>query len=81
MKVNEKKVNNALKHKDKLWAWAKKRKMLNPMEKVAATMKEFTKWTLHSWSWAKVTDRKQALAIWFSEARAAKAWKKWKKKK
>lgn len=68
MSLNEQAIRNALQHADKLWEWAKKRKHLKWPEKVATVMKEWKRWTLHSWSWEKVKDKAQAIAIWLSEA-------------
>jgi hypothetical protein len=68
----DKKQKAATKHPDKLGAGAKKRKALSGKEKIPVVMKEFSKGTLHSGSGAKVTDKKQALAIGYSEARKKK---------
>ena len=66
----------AMKHKDKLGAGAAKRKSLSGKEKIPVVMKEFARGTLNSGSGHKVTDKKQALAIGYSEAGE----KKYKKK-
>jgi hypothetical protein len=61
----------ATKHPNKLGAGAAKRKSLSPKDKPAVVMHEFKHGTLHSGSGAKVTDRKQAIAIAMSEQRKA----------
>jgi hypothetical protein len=58
----------AMKHSSKLGAGANKRKALKGQDKIAVVMKEFARGTLHSSSGEIVTDRKQALAIAYSEA-------------
>lgn len=58
----------AMKHSNKLGAGAKKRKALKGQDKIAVVMKEFARGTLHSSSGEIVTDKKQALAIAYSEA-------------
>ena len=65
----KKEISRAMKHKDVLGAGAKKRKSLNPKDKVHTVMKEFKRGTLHSGSGEKVTNPKQAIAIGLSEAR------------
>lgn len=65
-----------MKHFDKLGAGAKKRKKLKDKDKVETVMHEFGRGTLHSGSGAKVTDRKQAIAIGLSEAGMSKSKKK-----
>lgn len=62
-------VKKAMKHPDKLGAGAKKRKALEPKDKVKTVMKEFARGTLNSGSGHKVTDKKQALAIGYSESK------------
>ena len=61
-----------MKHPDKLGAGAAKRKALQPKDKIKTVMKEFSRGTLNSGSGQKVTDKKQALAIGYSEAKKAK---------
>jgi uncharacterized protein DUF6496 len=68
-KKHEKKIKEAMKHKDVLGAGAKKRKKLPAKDKVEVVMKEFKRGTLNSGSGAKVTNPKQAIAIGLSEAR------------
>ena len=68
MAKEKKSMKKALKHPDKLGAGAKKRKALPNKEKIPVVMKEFSRGTLHSGSGAKVTDKRQALAIGYSEA-------------
>lgn len=68
----KKKIKEAMKHEDKLGAGAKKRKKLNAKDKVETVMHEYGRGTLHSGSGAKVTDRKQAIAIALSESRKGK---------
>jgi Family of unknown function (DUF6496) len=65
-------IKTAMKHKDILGAGAKKRKQLPKADKVKTVMKEFARGTLNSGSGHKVTDKKQALAIGYSEARKKK---------
>ena len=69
----------AMIHTNKLWAGAKARKNLKWPAKVVVVMKEFKKWTLHSWSGNIVKNPKQAIAIALSEAKIVK--KKLKKPK
>ena len=69
----EKAVKEATKHKDVLGEGAKKRKKLEPKDKVSAVMKEFKQGTLHSGSGEKVTDRKQAVAIALETSGLSKA--------
>lgn len=77
MVVNKKKVAKALKHPNKLGAGAKKRKKLNPQEKVATVMKEWKRGTLKSGGSGKtVKSKSQALAIAMSEAGLSKKSKK-----
>lgn len=68
MKKEKESIKKAMHHPDKLGAGAKKRKALPKAEKIPVVMKEFARGTLHSGSGAKVTDKKQALAIGYSEA-------------
>lgn len=68
MSLNEQAIKNALQHANRLWEWAKKRKHLQWPEKVAVVMKEFYRWTLHSWSWEIVKNPEQAKAIAMDEA-------------
>lgn len=65
----EKKIKEAMRHEDKLGAGAIKRKELPTKDKIPVVMKEFARGTLHSGSGAKVKDKKQALAIGYSEQR------------
>lgn len=65
-------VKKAMRHPDKLGAGAKKRRALGNKSKFEAVMGEFKRGTLHSGSGEKVTNREQAIAIAFSEARKAK---------
>lgn len=61
-------------HPDKLGEGAKKRKKLkSPQDKFEAVMGEFARGTLRSGSGEVVTDRKQALAIAYSESGLSKA--------
>lgn len=69
----KKSIKEAMKHKDVLGAGAKKRKHLkNPKDKVETVMHEYGRGTLHSGSGAKVTNKKQAIAIAMSEAGKSK---------
>lgn len=61
-------VNWAMNHPNKLGAGAKKRRKLSGPNKIHAVMGEFKWGTLHSGSGGIVTNRKQAIAIAFSEA-------------
>ena len=73
MAINKKKVAEALKHPNKLGAGAKKRKKLNPQEKVASVMKEWKRGTLKSGGSGKtVKSQKMAIAIALSESGQAK---------
>lgn len=65
-------LEEAMKHPDVLGAGAKKRRSLPEKEKIPVVMKEFARGTLNSGSGHKVTDKKQALAIGYSEARKGK---------
>lgn len=65
-------VKNAMKHSDKLGAGAAKRKSLKPKDKVETVMHEYGAGKLHSGSGAKVSSRKQAIAIAMSEAGKAR---------
>ena len=76
MAINKKKVAEALKHPNKLGAGAKKRKKLNPQEKVATVMKEWKRGTLKSGSGKMVKSQKQAIAISLSSAGLSKYSKK-----
>ena len=58
----------AMQHPDKLGAGAKARRHLKGQSKVHVVMREYARGTLHSSSGAKVTSRKQAIAIAMSEA-------------
>lgn len=58
-----------LNHPNKLGAGAKKRKCLPPKIKFKAVMDEYGQGTLHSGSGKIVKNRKQAVAIAFSESR------------
>ena len=69
MSPSNSKIKKAMKHKDALGAGAKKRKSLNPKDKVHTVMKEYKRGTLHSGSGPIVKNRKQAIAIALSEAR------------
>lgn len=62
-------VKKAMQHKDKLGEGAKKRKHLNPKDKIATVMGEFKRGTLHSGSGEIVSKPSQAKAIALSEAR------------
>jgi hypothetical protein len=67
-------IKKAMHHPDKLGAGAAKRKkLMHPKDKVETVMHEFGLGTLHSGSGAKVSNRKQAIAIGLSEARKAGA--------
>jgi len=68
MKGKEARKKKAMKHPDKLGAGAAKRKALPNKEKIPVVMKEFARGTLNSGSGHKVTNKKQALAIGYSEA-------------
>jgi len=67
--MSDKAVANALRHKNVLGAWAKKRKKLNKKDTQTAVMKEFKRGTLHSGSGKIVKNRKQAVAIMLSESK------------
>ena len=67
--MGRKAQNKAMKHPDKLGAGAKKRKHLSKEDKIPTVMREFSRGTLYSGSGQKVTDKKQALAIGYSEQR------------
>lgn len=71
-KIDKSKIKKATEHPDVLGAGAKKRKSLNPGEKVAAVMTEFKKGTLHSGSGDIVKNKKQAIAIAISESTKGK---------
>ena len=71
-KGKESRAKEAMKHPDKLGAGAAKRKSVPNKEKIPIVMKEFARSTLNSGSGHKVTDKKQALAIGYSEARKGK---------
>lgn len=70
--TKEKRAKAAMKHPDKLGAGAANRKKLPNKEKIPVVMKEYARGTLYSGSGHKVTDKKQALAIGYSESRKAK---------
>lgn len=76
MKGKESRAKSAMKHPDKLGAGAAKRKKLPKKEKIPVVMKEFSRGTLNSGSGHKVTSKKQALAIGYSEAGESKSKKK-----
>ena len=79
MAVNKKKIKEAMEHSDKLGAGAKKRKNLNPQEKVATVLREYKRGTLRSGGSGKIVkDKKVALAIALSEAGISKQKKKGK---
>jgi len=65
----KKEQDMAMEHSDKLGAGTKKRKKLKGKDKIAVVMREFARGTLHSGSGEIVTDRDQALAIAYSEAK------------
>jgi hypothetical protein len=67
-KGKEERKKAAMHHPDKLGAGAAKRKSLPNKEKIPVVMKEFARGTLNSGSGHKVTSKKQALAIGYSEA-------------
>lgn len=71
--TRQERIKEAMKHPNRLGAGAKKRRKLNPKDKISVVMKEFSRGTLHSGSGEIVTDKKQALAIALSEARKAGA--------
>lgn len=60
--------DESLKHPDKPGAGAEKRKHLSGEDKIKAVMKEFEQGTLRDSNGKHVTDKKQALAIAYSEA-------------
>jgi hypothetical protein len=68
----ESRKKEAMHHPDKLGEGAKKRKALPAKEKIPVVMKEFSRGTLNSGSGHRVTDKKQALAIGYSESRKGK---------
>jgi 8-oxo-dGTP pyrophosphatase MutT (NUDIX family) len=70
---SDKRIDEAMHHKDELGAGAEKRKKLKPKEKFHTVMKEWKAGTLHSGgSGDIVTDRKQAIAIAMSESGQSK---------
>lgn len=71
-KGKKQRQEKAMHHPDKLGAGARKREKLPAKEKIPVVMKEFARGTLDSGSGHKVTDKKQALAIGYSEARKGK---------
>lgn len=74
MKGKESRKKEAMHHKDKPGAGAKKRKSLPAKEKVGVVMSEFKHGTLHSGKSEKPVHKKsQAIAIALSEARKAGA--------
>ncbi len=70
--TKESRAKKAMHHADKLGAGARKRESLPAKEKIPVVMKEFARGTLNSGSGHKVTNKKQALAIGYSEARKGK---------
>lgn len=79
MAINKKKIEEAMKHPNKLGAGAKKRKKLNPQEKVATVMKEWKRGTLKSGGSGKtVKSQKMAISIALSSAGLSKKSKKGK---
>ena len=69
----QKAIKKAMKHSNKLGSGAKKRKKLNKKDKFKTVMKEFERGTLHSGGSGKIVkDKKQALAIAYSEAGMSK---------
>lgn len=66
--MSEKDIKRAMNHPNVLGAGAKKRKKLNPKDKVKTVLKEFSRGTLHSGSGKIVKSREQAIAIALSEA-------------
>lgn len=65
-------IKKAMQHPDILGAGAKKRKKLNPKDKVETVMHEFKRGTLNSGSGHKVKNQRQAIAIALSEAGKSK---------
>ena len=61
-------IKKAMQHPDKFGAGAKKRKALPAKDKIPVVMKEFARGTLNSGSGQRVKNKKQALAIGYSEA-------------
>lgn len=61
-------IKKAMQHPDKLGAGAAKRKQLSKPDKIKTVMKEFSRGTLNSGSGHRVKNKKQALAIGYSEA-------------
>ncbi len=61
-----------MKHPNKLGAGARKREHLNPEDKFGVVMKEYERGTLHSGSGTIVKNRRQAIAIAYSESRRHK---------
>jgi len=70
--MSEADVKKATTGSTKYGAGAERRKHLSPEDKIKAVMKEFDQGTLHSGDGKLVTDRSQALAIGYSEARESK---------
>lgn len=68
MKKNYKKIKEALNHPDKLGAGAKKRKKLNPDERMEAVMKEHKRGTLRTGSGQHTMNLDEAIAIGLSES-------------
>ena len=62
-------LDNAMRHSNRLGAGAEKRRSLPPKDKVDVVMREFKRGTLHSGSGDIVSNPKQAIAIALSEAR------------
>ena len=67
-KALDKKQKEAINHPNKLGMGAKKRKKLKGKKKFEVVMSEFANGTLHDSSGNIVTDKKQALAIAYSES-------------
>ena len=68
MPIDEKKIQEAMKHPDKLGAGAAKRKKLNKAENIVAVMREFKRDTLYSGSGHKAKTEDEAMAIALSES-------------
>jgi len=72
MPIDEKKIQEAMKHPDKLGAGAIKRKGLSKAENIVAVMREFKRGTLYSGSGHKAKTEDEAMAIAMSEAKKRK---------